>query len=907
MVWVRCHDCGELVFRSLSGPEVVVAHASDVVAQVIGVALIDSRFAPIRVRNGTQAMAVMLARRPAAIVLDVGLSDMMSFQLIEKIRAGELAGTKAILVASVFNKTAYKRRPETLYGADDYVEQHHIPDMLPKKLASLLNEPEPNLGRLDEAALQRLNDDESMPELSGRNRLQALARSIVADIALYHENEVHACVKSAEGTPLVSALDEGRRLLASMAIVDGDTDPIQEAFDELVRAMRGAMCPTETKGVAERARRQNRYVRAQDLWPDHPGAIAVLLDLLGDSHWRVRKAAVVAAARFSTDANLPSKLVDGLASRDNAGLRNACAEALVCLGRPVVAMLMETLPTQDADHRKFVVEALGLIGTAEARAALIAQLGDDDVNVRAAVAEALGHIGGTEAIEPLKAMLVSKDTELLHRVYILQALVSCGETIPFDEIQQWLGQRVLERQVLALLGRCADDRAIAPLLEGVVASSRETRAVGVCALAELLADLKGKDTGVVARTLAAGVAREAVLEALADPDDDVLKAAVSVLAATGDPGLAPTILLRCACRNVVEAGVRAVISMGSPVVKPLLEAFDSAPIEARVLFLEVIELVGDSISVPVLLEIAMGPDTRSSEAALRVVGKLAGVDVLPALMRVVREGVPEIAHVAAMSMCAIGRREADAVGDSVVANWMSGEVNPEWLVVLGGLSRDVDIEVIAGATHHRDPDVRCAAIDAARSYGTSFDEENVIMLLTDEHARVRASAARALGCYRSDTALAALLAASQDADPWVVAEAVLSLGGVGGDQAVRVLKDAAGSSVAPIAIAALKSLFRLNPPQLEAAVEKALAHADPEVVREAIAASVRLYPDRARELLGDSLRSRYWNVRAAAAEALVNRSMVLPVEQVGALLIAETEPLVQESLERLLRVAQEGE
>ena len=46
-----------------------------------------------------------------------------------------------ILIASVFNKTAYKRTPHSLYGADDYVEQHHIPDMLPVKLARLIGLP----------------------------------------------------------------------------------------------------------------------------------------------------------------------------------------------------------------------------------------------------------------------------------------------------------------------------------------------------------------------------------------------------------------------------------------------------------------------------------------------------------------------------------------------------------------------------------------------------------------------------------------------------------------------------------------------------------------------------------------------------------------------------------------------
>ncbi len=46
-----------------------------------------------------------------------------------------------VLVASVYNRTGYKRRPTSLYGADDYVEQHHIPDALVGKLERLIGAP----------------------------------------------------------------------------------------------------------------------------------------------------------------------------------------------------------------------------------------------------------------------------------------------------------------------------------------------------------------------------------------------------------------------------------------------------------------------------------------------------------------------------------------------------------------------------------------------------------------------------------------------------------------------------------------------------------------------------------------------------------------------------------------------
>ena len=46
-----------------------------------------------------------------------------------------------VLVASVYRPTGYKRRPTRLYGADDYIEIHHLGDALSVKLRRLLGLP----------------------------------------------------------------------------------------------------------------------------------------------------------------------------------------------------------------------------------------------------------------------------------------------------------------------------------------------------------------------------------------------------------------------------------------------------------------------------------------------------------------------------------------------------------------------------------------------------------------------------------------------------------------------------------------------------------------------------------------------------------------------------------------------
>ena len=66
-----------------------------------------------------------------------------------------LSDTGIILIASVFQHTRYKRAPTSLYGADDYVEKHHIRDRLLEKITRLLP---PGAGRGGE-----LLADQSLP------------------------------------------------------------------------------------------------------------------------------------------------------------------------------------------------------------------------------------------------------------------------------------------------------------------------------------------------------------------------------------------------------------------------------------------------------------------------------------------------------------------------------------------------------------------------------------------------------------------------------------------------------------------------------------------------------------------------------------------------------------------------
>jgi CheY-like chemotaxis protein len=232
-----------MLFRQSDGPRVVVAHESEEISQQIGGVLLDVGFSPVRVPDGRRAWTVLEANPPAALVLDVALGQVMCFQLIDQIRHhAALGAVKVVLVASIFNKTAYKRTPATLHGADDYVEQHHIPDKLPEKLCRLLGLPPPRPAGGRAERVERIREGEGRADLAGERRIRALAHSIVSDIALYHEAELDIVLRTGSIAPLEAALDEGRRMLAERSNGKGSAggDPVLEALNALLEDLRQA-------------------------------------------------------------------------------------------------------------------------------------------------------------------------------------------------------------------------------------------------------------------------------------------------------------------------------------------------------------------------------------------------------------------------------------------------------------------------------------------------------------------------------------------------------------------------------------------------------------------------------------------------------------------------------------------
>jgi len=102
--------------------------------------------------TGKEALSILDREHPHAAFLDVALPQVLGFEICEIIKkSSHLKNTGVVLVSSIYDKARYKRAPQSLYGADDYIERHHIHDQMVVKLKKILGDPFPEVEPSKEA------------------------------------------------------------------------------------------------------------------------------------------------------------------------------------------------------------------------------------------------------------------------------------------------------------------------------------------------------------------------------------------------------------------------------------------------------------------------------------------------------------------------------------------------------------------------------------------------------------------------------------------------------------------------------------------------------------------------------------------------------------------------------------
>lgn len=105
----------------------IVAHANPVMRDKIASLLKSGGFSVLTAADGVEVMVRALRERPSVGIIEVALPKIYGFEVCKRLKSREeTKGMKFILMPSIHDRSRYRREPVSLYGADEYVEEHEI-------------------------------------------------------------------------------------------------------------------------------------------------------------------------------------------------------------------------------------------------------------------------------------------------------------------------------------------------------------------------------------------------------------------------------------------------------------------------------------------------------------------------------------------------------------------------------------------------------------------------------------------------------------------------------------------------------------------------------------------------------------------------------------------------------------
>ncbi|HEB91706.1 MAG TPA: hypothetical protein ENI85_19180 [Deltaproteobacteria bacterium] len=632
------------------------------------------------------------------------------------------------------------------------------------------------------------------------------------------------------------------------------------------------------------------------LLPIHEAA-EQLHECLGDSGWRVRKAAVERLVACGGQAPVQEMLLNSLADGENPGRRNSAFEALVGCGSRATARLIQELGNADPDVRKLVIDALAAIGDATARGPLAEVVEDPDPNVRAAATEALGVVGGEPEIERLTAIACDVEEEILVRLSGLRALIRLEADVRVARFSSALDDPLLCPAAFELLGYSQDPSALDVLLKAL---SRRGRSARHGAMGALLRQLGNRDDRA-ADDLRAEI-RDVVraipgfIETLAgqieSADLGSRMVAVQFLGLLDDDRVVLPILLAGRDEAIEELADRTLETMGERVGRMLEHVWhDLEPdVEARACGL--LGRVGGECADRLLAGALDSIDAEVRRRAARAVAEGGFFDRVPDLVRrlesAARHDDCESAEEIETVVSAIVQL-ADAAGKATsrirerlietLTGRLEGAPEPVRLAigrVLARIGRAEDEATIALLLKDESPLVRREAVHALERFDLERMLETIRLCLADESAAVRIAAAKVLGGSRRASAMRELSVLMSDEDPRVVAVAVRSMGRLGRDvdgvtEEVSQRIEEAIRADPVVALAALDALREIGGSKAGEIACVALERPEADVVRAAVG-SLGIHASRTElDGLVPLIAHPDWSVRAAVAEVLAAR------------------------------------
>ena len=588
-------------------------------------------------------------------------------------------------------------------------------------------------------------------------------------------------------------------------------------------------------------------------------AVPTLIQASQDDEFAVRYSAVSALGEIG-DPRAVAALINVLTGPDYP-LSVEAQKALLKIGSPAVLQVIPVLNHEKTLVRTAVADLLGELGDKRAIEPLLAAL--DDRSIRASVTKALAKLADKRTEKSLRALL--NDREYSVRIWAAVALVKLGEDEMLEQIKPLAkSKEVVDRRLaISALGETREPKVFETVRDALQDDDYFVRREAVIALSKI-----GNDQ-----------AMDAIVPLMKDHSQEryVRSAVIEALEALD---WQPRTDTEEAHYLVANDKWIEVTKLGAAAIEPLVDTFRNRRDEHRRLrALETLKYVADERVAESLYPSLWDKDDRI---------RLASAEVLTHLKD--KRGVSVLAELATKkeAMLALRLGAVHLLGD--VGRIVRGEKafvplttalirDPEPLVrmsaakslgklgdpvVLGLLVRSLETELVDG--------VKVQVMLALGKLGDrrAIDPLAKVLLSTKENEGIRLFAAHALGELKDERAVTPLVTTLlTDSSAKMRVSAAHALGFLGNKDANDALMQSLKDTEPTVQVATALALTMLGDQDLIDSILAALQHQDSAVRKEGIYALRTLRSeDGIPALITTMNNDKEYSVRVAAAEAL---------------------------------------
>ena len=301
-------------------------------------------------------------------------------------------------------------------------------------------------------------------------------------------------------------------------------------------------------------------------------------------------------------------------------------------------------------------------------------------------------------------------------------------------------------------------------------------------------------------------------------------------------------------KEVREAVVGALVSIGQAAVNPLIQELTSSNMKARLAAIQALVGIGpEASSAAAALVTALGDEETIRRAAIHALTRIGRGAVGPLVAALGSEDEPVRLSVLEV-LGSIGREIKSEMGSILVIRALEDESSRIRLAATRALGRVRGIPALVQLGDEQEW-VRRDAAKALR--GETFDQavEPILAALRDDDSVVRREIARLLGQVKDVRAVEPLIAVLKDSDPGVRCAAAEALGQLGDERAVEPLIAALGDSDSGVRAAVTQALEQLRDKRAVEPLSAALGDSDSGVRVAAAQALGQLGDERAVEPL----------------------------------------------------------